>query len=587
MELVKRFAKYYRPHIPLFTLDFSCAFALAGLELVFPAVVSLIIDEILPARDLRLLFYYAGGLFALYLLGCVLTYVVDFYGHLLGTKIEYDMRTDIFEHINKLSFSYFDNTKTGHLMSRITNDLMEITELAHHGPEDLFSASIMLIGSFFILIQKNVPLTLAIFAIVPVMLWFAIRKNKHMRRTFQELRARVADINAQLEDSISGVRVAKAFGNEGHEQSKFERGNMAFQTSRVGSYRVMAEFFTGIKFFMFLINIVVISLGGLYVYRGTLSVGDFVAFFLYVGMFLQPVRRITALMEGYQRGMAGFRRFLEVMDTHPDISDHPDADELATVVGRITFDNVTFSYNDNQNVLKNLSFSVLPGETVAVVGPSGGGKTTLCSLIPRFYEVQDGSILVDDYDIRKVTQKSLRQHIGIVQQDVFLFNETVKENIAYGRIGAKEEDIIAAARKANAHEFIMGLENGYDTFIGERGVKLSGGQKQRLAIARMFLKNPPILILDEATSALDNETEQVIQESLFDLAENRTTLIIAHRLATIRRADRIMVLTDEGIVEEGNHVDLLKRGGIYARLYNAQFKDLPLTTNLVAGGTVF
>jgi len=584
MELIKRFAKYYRPHIPLFTLDFTCAFALAGLELAFPAVVSLIIDDILPARDLRLLFYYAGGLFSLYVVGCVLTYVVDYYGHLLGTKIEYDMRTDIFEHINKLSFSYFDNTKTGHLMSRITNDLMEITELAHHGPEDLFSASIMLIGSFFILIQKNVPLTLAVFAVVPVMLWFAIRKNKHMRRTFQEVRARIADINAQLEDSISGVRVAKAFGNESHEQSKFARGNMAFQKSRVSSYRVMAEFFTGIKFFMFLINIVVISLGGLYVYRGTLSVGDFVAFFLYVGMFLQPVRRITALMEGYQRGMAGFRRFLEILDTHPDISDLPDAQELSSVVGRISFDNVTFSYNDNKNVLKQLSFSVNPGETVAVVGPSGGGKTTLCSLIPRFYEVQDGNILIDDYDIREVTQKSLRQHIGIVQQDVFLFNETVKENIAYGRIGATDEDIIAAAKKANAHEFIMGLENGYDTFIGERGVKLSGGQKQRLAISRMFLKNPPILILDEATSALDNETEQVIQESLFDLAENRTTLIIAHRLATIRKADRIMVLTDEGIVEEGSHVDLLKRGGHYARLYNAQFKGLP-TADLVAGGT--
>ncbi len=404
-----------------------------------------------------------------------------------------------------------------------------------------------------------------------MMLGFAIFKNKRMQFAFREMRLKIADVNAQVEDSVSGARVVKSFTNEWYEEQKFEKGNMNFRKSREGAFKVMAGFFSGVTFFSNLINLVVIVFGGIFVYYDQMTLGTLVGFLLYVSMFLQPIRRLTTLIENYQNGMSGFARFAETLNLEPDIKDDPKAVDIDRVNGEIIFDNVTFSYNNKENVLDSISLSIKPGETIAFVGPSGGGKTTLCSLIPRFYEVDKGSVKVDGIDIKTITQRSLRENIGIVQQDVFLFSGTVRDNIAYGQIGATDEQVIDAAKKANAHEFIMALENGYDTYIGERGVKLSGGQKQRLSIARIFLKNPPILILDEATSALDNETEKVIQESLFDLAENRTTLVIAHRLATIRNADRIVVLTDEGIAEEGTHKNLLEKDAIYANLYKTQF----------------
>lgn len=569
--MLRRFAKYYRPHLPLFLLDFSCAFAMAGLDLVFPVAVQWVIDSILSQQKLALFFQVCAALLGLYLLRALLQYIVDYWGHVLGVRMEYDMRQDLFDHIQKLSFRYFDTTKTGHIMSRLVNDLNEISELAHHGPEDLFIATVTLCGAFVIMMTINWQLTLLAFAVVPVMIWFAVVKNKQMQDTFRDVRLKVADINARVEDSISGVRVVKSFTNEWYEKEKFERDNMKFRLSKQRSFRVMAQFFSGVNLFSNLISLVVLFGGGYFVYRGEVTLGTLVSFLLYVNMFLQPVRRISVLVETYQRGMAGFHRFVETLQIKPDIVDKKDARVAGRLKGEIVFDNVTFSYNGEKNIIENLSLHIAPGETVALVGPSGVGKTTICNLIPRFYDVQSGSIRIDGVDVRDYTQRSLRQNIGIMQQDVFLFNGTIRENIAYGKIDTTDEEIIAAAKQANAHDFIMELEKGYDTYTGERGVLLSGGQRQRIAIARIFLKNPPILILDEATSALDSETEAAIQEALFRLSQNRTTLVIAHRLATVRRADRILVLTDEGIVEEGTHEELLKKGGYYARLYRAQF----------------
>jgi ATP-binding cassette subfamily B protein len=569
--LLRRFAKYYRPHLPLFMIDFSCAFAMAGLDLVFPVAVQRVIDGILPQRDLDLFFRICAGLLGLYLLRALLQYIVDYWGHVLGVRMEYDMRQDLFDHIQKLSFRYFDNTKTGHIMSRLVNDLNEISELAHHGPEDLFIAAVTLCGAFIIMITINWQLTLLAFMIVPVMIWFAVVKNKQMQDTFRDVRLKVADINARVEDSISGVRVVKSFTNEWYEKEKFERDNRNFRRSKQRSFRVMAQFFSGVNFFSNLINLVVLSFGGYFVYRGQITLGTLVGFLLYVNMFLQPVRRISILVETYQRGMAGFHRFVETLQIKPDIVDRKDARPAGRLRGEIVFDRVTFSYNRDRSIIENISLHIASGETVALVGPSGAGKTTICNLIPRFYDVQKGSIRIDGVDVRDFTQRSLRRNIGIVQQDVFLFTGTIRENIAYGKIDTTDEEIIAAAKQANAHEFIMELEKGYDTYAGERGVMLSGGQRQRIAIARIFLKNPPILILDEATSALDSETEAMIQDALFKLSQNRTTLVIAHRLATVRRAHRILVLTDDGIVEEGTHAQLLEKDGYYARLYRAQF----------------
>jgi len=571
--MLKQFAKYYRAHLPLFFLDFRCAFLMAGMDLVFPFVVSRLVDTVIPARNLKLLLWAGAGLLLVFILRAVLQYTVEYWGHVLGVRIEYDMRRDLFEHIQQLSFAYFDNTKTGHLMSRLVNDLNEISELAHHGPEDLFIATITLVGALVIMLTIYWPLALLVFILIPLMILFAVSRNRQMRAAFKDMRLKIADINAQIEDSIAGIRVVKSFTNEAYEQAKFRVGNLNFRQAKENAFQAMAQFFSGVHLFANLINLLVLVFGGIFIYYGQMTLGELVGFLLYVSIFLQPIRRITALVENYQKGMAGFNRFSEIMALVPEIKDAPNAIAIGKVRGEIVFDNVTFSYNNRKNVLENISVQIKPGETVALVGPSGGGKTTLCSLIPRFYGVDKGAIYIDGFDIRTLTQKSLRENIGIVQQDVFLFSGTIRENIAYGKIDATEEEIIAAAQKANAHAFIMELEDGYDTYIGERGIKLSGGQKQRIAIARIFLKDPPILILDEATSALDNETEKVIQESLFVLAEHRTTLVIAHRLATVRNAHRIIVLTDEGIMEEGSHGELLARGGIYARLYQAQFAD--------------
>ncbi|MGI5876919.1 MAG: ABC transporter ATP-binding protein, partial [Dethiobacteria bacterium] len=422
-----------------------------------------------------------------------------------------------------------------------------------------------------IMLTIHWQLALLIFPVVPVMIWFAVSKNKIMQQAFRDVRLKVADINARVEDSISGVRVVKSFTNEWYEKEKFEQDNRNFRTSKQRSYRAMAEFFSGFNFFSNLINLIVLFFGGYMIYRGQITLGILVGFLLYVNLFLQPIRRITMLVEIYQRGMAGFHRFVETLGVEPEIVDKKEARQAGRLKGEIVFDNVTFSYNGDNNIIENISFCIAPGETVALVGPSGAGKTTICNLIPRFYDIQGGSIRIDGTDIRDFTQRSLRKNIGIVQQDIYLFNGTIRENIAYGRVDTTEKEIVEAAIRANAHEFIMGLEKGYDTYTGERGVMLSGGQRQRIAIARIFLKNPPILILDEATSALDNETEAMIQEALFQLSQNRSTLVIAHRLTTVRRAHRILVLTDDGIVEEGTHKQLLKKDGYYARLYRAQF----------------
>lgn len=570
--MLKYFIRYYRPHLPLFLLDFGCAFIMAAMDLVFPIVVTTMIDDVFPSKNLAIILWTGVGMLILYVVRAILQYIVDYWGHVLGVRMEYDMRRDLFHHLHKLSFNYFDNTKTGHIMSRLVNDLNEISELAHHGPEDLFIVAVTLIGSFIIMASIHLPLTLITFSVVPIVLVFTILKNKKMQTAFRKLRIEMGEINSQVEDSISGVRVVKSFTNEEYEEEKFKIGNSNFKNSKENTFKVMASFFAGVNFFSNFIHLIVLIFGGLFIYQGSMKTGELVGFLLYVSMFLQPIRKLTILVENYQKGMAGFHRFWETLQLSPEIIDTPDAIDITGVKGSISFENVTFSYNNKENVLKNISFSIHPGETLAIVGPSGGGKTTLCSLIPRFYEIDEGVIRIDKENIKNITLKSLRKNIGMVQQDVFLFSGTVKENIAYGNINASHEEIIDAAKKANAHDFIMNLENGYDTYIGERGVKLSGGQKQRLSIARIFLKNPPILILDEATSALDNETERVIQESLQQLSENRTTLIIAHRLATIKNADRIMVLTDEGIMEEGSHDTLLKKGGIYTRLYKAQFK---------------
>ncbi|NBG88280.1 ABC transporter ATP-binding protein [Isachenkonia alkalipeptolytica] len=546
---------------------------MAMLDLIFPFVVSRMIDDILPSRNLDLIFMVAGGMLVVYLLRYILQYTVDYWGHVLGTRMEHDMRRDLFNHVNRLSFNYFDNTKTGHVMSRLVNDLHEISELAHHGPEDIFIASVTLLGSFIILLNIHWPLALITFAIVPIMLIFAVLKNKRMRRAFMEMRIKIADVNAQAEDSISGVRVVKSFANEHFEEEKFAVGNKNFKDAREGAFKVMAEFFAGIHLFSNLIHLSVLVAGGIFIYNGQMQTGQLVGFLLYVSMFMQPIRRITALIENYQKGMSGFQRFFDTLKINPDIQDKKDALEMQNVYGDIEFDRVTFNYGSDQKVLEDINLRIRPGETLAIVGRSGGGKTTLCNLIPRFYEVEKGAITIDGKDIREFTQKSLRENIGIVQQDVFLFSGSVKDNITYGNIEATEEEIIDAAKKAHAYDFIMNLQSGFNTYIGERGVKLSGGQKQRLAIARIFLKNPAILLLDEATSALDNETERIIQKALRELSKDRTTIAIAHRLSTIKDADRIIVLTEEGIIEEGSHDALMAKNGEYRKLYESQFRE--------------
>jgi ATP-binding cassette subfamily B protein len=570
--LIKKFISYYGPHKKIFTLDMICAFLVASLDLVFPMVTRNILNEALPQNNIRRVFMFTGILAILYIFKLIFNYIIEYWGHVVGVRMQYEMRKDIFSHLQTLSFKYFDDNKTGHIMSKIINDLMEISELAHHGPEDLFISAVMLIGSFIALCTINVNLTLIVFATLPFMIWFAMSRRIKMSEAFRAVRKEVANVNSSLENSISGIRVSKSFTNEEYEMEKFDQGNEQFKESRQYAYKYMAIFSSGIKFFVDMLNVIIIGFGGYFVYRKWINIPDLVAYLLYIQFFMQPIRKLTSFVEQYQSGMAGFERFVELMNIQPEITDKDNAIVLKNVKGDINLKDVTFSYNDKSSILSNMNLHIEEGKTLAIVGPSGGGKTTLCHLIPRFYELSEGDIFIDGNSIKDVTLKSLRQNIGIVQQEVFLFSGSIKENILYGRPDASDDEVIYAAKEANIHSFIISLYDGYDTNIGERGVKLSGGQKQRMSIARVFLKNPPILILDEATSALDNATEIIIQESLERLSKGRTTLVVAHRLSTIRNADEIVVITDKGIQEKGTHEELIVASGIYSKLYNAQFK---------------
>ena len=570
--MLKIFISYYKPYLKLFILDLSCAFLIASIDLAFPLITRQFINDIIPNGKLRIFYIFIIALLMLAIVRAVLNYIIDYWGHMVGTRMERDMRRDLFEHLQTLSFDYFDNIKTGHIMSRLVNDLREISELAHHGPEDLFLSLIMLIGSFIILTLIDWRLTLIIYSFLPLLIWYAILKRKKMTSAFRSVRKRIANVNAQLENSISGIRVAKSFTNEEYEIEKFNEGNREFNSSREFAYKAMAEFFAGIFFLSNILNIITLSVGGFFVYRGFINIGDLVAYLLYINFFLQPIRKLTNFTQQFQDGMTGFERFVEIMKVKPSIVDKEDAVTLKEVKGKIEFKNVAFKYSEKKFVLSKINLTIMPGETMALVGPSGGGKTTLCQLIPRYYEVNDGEILVDGINIKDIKIKSLRENIGLVQQDIFLFTGSIKENILYGKPNSEDEEVVKAAKNANIHDFIMSLPEGYDSYIGEKGIKLSGGQKQRISLARAFLKNPAILILDEATSALDSEAEIIIQQALKKLTIGRTVLVIAHRLSTIKNANQIVVLTDEGIKEKGNHDELIAKDGLYTKLYNAQFR---------------
>lgn len=573
--MIKKFIEYYKPHKNLFFLDMFFAFLISVFDLIFPIFTRTMINKIIPEGNMGLLLKWTLIMGALFIIRYISQYIVAYYGHLLGVKIEHDMRRDIFSHLQTLPFSYYDNTKTGHIMSRIINDLRDITELAHHGPEDLFISGVMLIGSFFILLFIEWRLTLIIFAFIPIMIWFAVSKRKRMESAFRKVRKKIANVNAQLENSISGARIAKSFTNEDYEIYKFSLDNADFADARRESYKVMAEFVSGIGIISSVLNLIVISMGGYFVYKNIINLGDLFAYTLYVNFFMQPIKRLTEFTQQLQDGMTGFERFQEVMNIEPNIIDIEGALEIKDVKGRIDFNNVEFSYNNGEEqVLAGLNLTIESGKTVALVGPSGAGKSTLCHLIPRFYDINSGEILLDGKNIKAITIKSLRKNIGLVQQEVFLFTGSIKENILYGNPNSSDEEIIQAAKKSSIHDFIISLPEGYDTYIGEKGVKLSGGQKQRISIARLFLKNPAVLILDEATSALDNQTEQLIQEALIELSKGRTTLVIAHRLSTIKNADEILVLTHKGVEEKGTHQELIDLNGIYSDLYNSQFRDI-------------
>ncbi|MCI9532148.1 MAG: ABC transporter ATP-binding protein [Lachnospiraceae bacterium] len=574
-EKLKKLASYYRPYLPLFLADMFFAILGAGVTLAIPLVVRHITNHVITLEAGAALHKIAMlGLFMLGLVAveCFCNYFISNYGHVMGAKIEYDMRAEIFGHYQKLSFSFFNNQKVGQLMSRITSDLFDISELLHHGPEDLVISIIKILGSFLILLNIDIKLTVIAFAFVPVMLAYALHFNKKMKRAFKRNRVKIAEINSRIEDNLSGIRVVKSFANEAVETEKFEEGNQGFLAAKKNSYIYMAGYHSGLQALTTLITIAALVAGAALITDGQVAVADLVTFLLYINTFTEPVKKLINFTEQFQNGYTGYERFMEMMAIEPDIADCPGAVELKDVKGDISFDNVSFHYEENtETVLNHINLEVEAGSYMALVGSSGAGKSTLCSLIPRFYDVSSGAVRIDGKDIREVTLKSLRSQVGIVQQDVYLFVGTVFDNICYGKPGASREEVVEAAKNANAHEFIMALPNGYDTDIGQRGVKLSGGQKQRLSIARVFLKNPPILIFDEATSALDNESERVVQESLEKLAKDRTTFVIAHRLSTIRNAEKILVLTDTGIEEEGTHKELLEKDGIYARLYQMQF----------------
>ncbi len=569
--MLKRFFRYYKPHKKLFFADLLCAFILAISDLFYPMITRSMMNDLIPNRNLRMLVVYGILLLAIYLVKMGLKFFIQYFGHIVGVRMQADMRKEAFDHIEKLPFTYFDNHKSGAIMSRIVNDLQEIAELAHHGPEDFIISCFLLVGSFILMATINIWLTLIIFACIPFMIIFAARKRLKMSAAFTKAREEVSEVNATLENSIAGIRVAKAFENGAYESEKFQKHNLRFVKAKSHSYRAMAEFFSGTGFIIDFLNVIILVAGGIFTYKGWITFADFTTFILFVNIFMTPIRSLINLIEQLQDGMSGFQRFCELIDT-PTEEDAPNAAILENVKGDIEFDRVTFSYtDDNREVLSDISLHIQAGKTVALVGPSGAGKTTICHILPRFYEIGTGHVRIDGNDIQEVTRSSLRKHIGIVTQDVFLFTGTIFENIAYGKEGASMEEVIAAAKLANIHDFIMGLPDGYQTFVGERGVKLSGGQKQRISIARVFLKDPAILILDEATSALDNATEILIQKSLDDLCKGRTTIVVAHRLSTVKNADEIVVIAEEGIKERGNHAALLEQDGIYAELYRSQF----------------
>lgn len=571
----KKLSAYYKPYKGLFLADMLFAMIGAAITLVIPLMVRYITGTVvlLPIEKASSTIIRLGiFMVLLVIVEGYCNYFIGYYGHVMGAKIEHDMRNEIFGHYQKLSFAFFDNQKVGHLLSRITSDLFDITELLHHGPEDVVISAIKLLGAFIILLVINAKLAFVAIGFVVIMLLYAVAMNGRMRGAFRENRARIADINSQIEDSLSGIRVVKSFSNEKTEMDKFEEGNSRFVDSKKKSYRYMGTYNSGMGVFSTLITVGSLLMGAWLMMKGELSAADLVTFLLYINNFTEPVKKLVNFTEQFQNGYSGYERFVEIMNIAPDIKDKEDAKSLDRVQGEIQFEDVSFHYSENkENVLSHVNLDVKPGEYVALVGSSGAGKTTLCSLIPRFYDVTGGAVRLDGIDIRDVKLKDLRRQIGIVQQDVYLFAGTILENIRYGKPEATDEEVVNAAMAANAHEFIMSLPEGYNTDIGQRGVKLSGGQKQRLSIARVFLKNPPVLIFDEATSALDNESEKIVQHSLELLAKDRTTFVIAHRLSTIRNAERILVLTEDGIAEEGTHESLLAQGGIYAGLYNMQF----------------
>lgn len=573
---VKKFLSYYKPYQKLFWADMACAFTVSGISLIIPMITRYITNTVLADESsfqVDIIMKLGLVMVVMVLIEFACNYFITYKGHVMGVYMEHDMRNELFAHYQKLSFSFYDDQKTGKLMSRLTNDLFSLTELYHHGPEDIVISLIKIIGAFIILLSVNVPLTLIIFTIIPLMALCTFYFNKKLKKSYHLNKQRVAEINARIEDNLSGIRVVKSFANEDNELKKFNVENDRYVDSKSLSYQNMAGLHSSVFLFSTLITIVVIVFGSLFIAGGYILVGDLVAYLLYVNNLVEPVKKLINFTETFQEGLTGFERFMDILEIEPDIQDKKDAKPLEHVKGRVEFDQVSFRYKENLDwVLKDISLDVKPGEYLALVGSSGAGKTTLCSLIPRFYEATSGEIRIDGTPIQDVTLQSLRKNIGIVQQDVYLFAGTVMDNIRYGKPDASDEEIILAAKRANAHDFIMELPEGYNTDIGQRGVKLSGGQKQRLSIARVFLKNPPILIFDEATSALDNESEKIVQDSLESLAKNRTTFVIAHRLSTIRKAERIVVLSEEGIVETGTHQQLLEKDGTYAALYNMQFK---------------
>lgn len=572
--LFKRFASYYKPHVKLFAIDMVCAFVISVFNLVYPYITKEIINNYVPNKLMYLLLAGAGLLLGLYVIKACLNYVLQYWGHVVGVRIQADMRRELFDHLQKLPFSYYDDNKTGVIMSRMTNDLFEISELAHHGPEDVFLSLITLVGAFVMLALINVYLALIVFAVVPFGVVISVLLRNRMKKASRAVRVFQGEINADIESAVSGIRVSRAYGAEEHEREKFAAGNAQFVKAKGKHYKVMGEFFSSMNFFMDFLYFAVLLSGGLFFYYDYIDVGEFAAFVLYVTTLITPIRTLINIFEQIQEGVTGFVRFCEIMDLPPE-EERPDAIvPEEKLKGEIRFENVSFGYKkDGKKVINDFSMNIPAGKTIALVGPSGGGKTTICHLIPRFYEVDEGKITIDGYDIRDLKRSALRKNIGIVQQDVFLFNGTIRENIAYGDFNATEEDIIEAAKKANIHDYISALPQGYDTGVGERGVKLSGGQKQRISIARAFLKNPPILILDEATSALDNATEMQIQGALKKLSEGRTTVVVAHRLSTVKNADEIIVMTADGVKERGTHEELLALGGGYKELYNFQFKE--------------